>query len=160
MMVADSIRPLLKESPEIVIPVIQAWITDQRRIEGPQLTIGDCLFHAVKCIYALSQLHLIDKQLVTEYTGGLGRLVLDLCPEDQRAQLRDNLANLGKQPQSLSRAPARVRRDVGHAREPASDDRARRQRRFSLLVDRLQQDSGAAIRTQEERSSAMASLRD
>lgn len=160
MMVADSIRPLLKESPEIVIPVIQDWITDQRRIEGPQLTIGDCLFHAVKCIYALSQLHLIDKQLVTEYTGGLGRLVLDLCPEDQRAQLRHTLASLGKQPQSLSRAPARVRRDVGHAREPASDDRARRQRRFSLLVDRLQQDSGAAIRTQEERSSAMASLRD
>ena len=46
MMVADSIQPLLTEPPELVMPVIRDWITDQRRVEGPELTVGESLFHA------------------------------------------------------------------------------------------------------------------
>ena len=66
MMVADSIQPLLTEPPELVMPVIRDWITDQRRVEGPELTVGESLFHAVERIYLLTQLKLIDRVLMTE----------------------------------------------------------------------------------------------
>jgi hypothetical protein len=160
MMVADSIEPLLTRPPELIVPVIQDWITDQRRIEGPALTVGDCLFHAVQRIYFLSQLQLIDKKLMSRYALGLGRLALDLCPEEQRELLRQNLANLGKQPLMSMDISTRPQRRNAACVEGASADEIQRQRRFSLLIDRLQRQSGTQIQTQEHLPDAGPSLRE
>ena len=150
MMVADSIQPLLTQPPATVIPVIRDWITIQRRVEGPELTVGESLFHAVERIYFLSQLKLIDRTLMTTFTEALGSLVLDLCPPDQRDLLRKNLATLGKLPMVSTQTQARVHRNRDQKTGDVTQNENRRQRRFSLLVDRLEQDSGSALLAQEE----------
>ena len=97
---------------------------------------------------------------MTEFTQSLGRLVLELCPAGQRELLRQNLANLGKVSLAAAQTQAVGHREIGRDQGGVSQEEARRHRRFSLLVDRLKRNSGAAIPTQEDVADAGASLRE
>ena len=149
LIVADSVRLLLKYPIGLVAGNIQAWTTSQYR--GPnEIPVSDYLFHAVKKIYMLGEFKLIPRPLLDAYLEQLKLEVLELCPEADREFLKKNLNNLAEATAGVT-SPVDVifrqsggpgsavpgRRTEGTA---VSGEDSLNTRRFSVLLDRLERE--------------------
>lgn len=93
LMVADSMEVLLRFPAEVVASEIGDWVQSQP--SGPDASVADYLFHAVKKISLVGEFDLVPKEVLAQYLVDLCVEVLQHCPEGDRDLLRQNLVRLG-----------------------------------------------------------------
>jgi hypothetical protein len=155
MMVADSVHLLLQCPPQLVASDIEGWVGVQFGGPASDLTVSDCLFHALKKLHLISEFDLIDQQHFDSYFAQLLPLVLETCPVGDRETLRDNVSRLG-QADTATTSPVEVlhrqvrRGDAKTAGASGSSgvfvsdaELAKGLNRFTLLMERLGDGSGA-----------------
>jgi len=163
MMVADSVHLLLRCPPQLVASEIEAWVGVQFSGPSGDVTVSDCLFHALKKLHLISEFDLIDKQQFDRYFDQLLPLVLNTCPAGDRETLRENLSRLG-QADTATTSPVevlhrQVRRSDANATERSgaaggpgaaagsgavsNTEIAKGIKRFTLLMQRLGKGSDA-----------------
>ncbi|HEX4439628.1 MAG TPA: DUF4388 domain-containing protein, partial [Thermoanaerobaculia bacterium] len=98
LVVADSIQVLMKYPPQAVVPTIRTWTAAQYRGgAGSTVPISDYLFHALKKIHMMGEFRLVPREPLDAYLATLKPAVLPMCPEEDRANLMENLSHLGEQ---------------------------------------------------------------
>jgi len=177
MLCADAIARLA-ELPDVVAGTIHAWVGNQYTRADP-LPLPDYLFHAAKKLHLLLELELVDQERLRTLLVSLYPLLLELCPEADRAGLARNLRSIGHEKSLLSAPVEVVHRPAGSgavSRRPSSNGRqtprgsasdspavdtariADGLERLNLLLDRfeLPSDSGSAPKAGEsERRQAL-----
>lgn len=160
LVVTDSMLLLMGLPPGLVAAEIRAWTTAQYRRQGATIPVSDYLFHAMRKIHLLGEFRLLPREDLGAYLAALGQLLLEQCPDEDRALLRANLANLDEghtvttpvlgvlhrqrgteRPLAAGDAPAptaAVSEQPGRSESPAVEGRAT-SRRLGLLVRRLEE---------------------
>jgi hypothetical protein len=160
LVVADSIKVLLRYSPDLMASSIHSWTATQYR-GGTEIPISDYLFHAVKKIQLMSEFHLVPAGPFDAYLEELKERVLVYCPEGDRDFLRQNLARLREatstsattaSPDLLFRqmpsGPPRTFATAGGTARGTGEvggggDDLQGLRRLSVLLERLEREVGA-----------------
>lgn len=150
LIVADSVRLLLKYPTSLVANNIHAWTTAQYRGSN-EIPVSDYLFHAVKKIHMLGEFKLIPRPVLDGYLDELKTEVLAFCPEADREFLKTNFTNL-RDSSSATTSPVDVifrqsggpasaaGRGARAADAPLTGEESLNMRRFSLLLDRLERE--------------------
>jgi hypothetical protein len=107
LMVADAMAVLLKNPPEIVAREVHAWISAQFQGHGSGIPLSDFLYHSVKKVHALGEFRLLPEMELRNYLERLSELLIELCPEPDRAALRQNIALLNSA-QNIHAAPVEI----------------------------------------------------
>jgi len=150
LVVADSIKLLLKYPPQIVASNIHAWTTAQYR-RGTEIPLSDYLFHAVKKIQLMGEFRLVPQEPFVKYLEGLKSHVLGYCPEGDREFLKANLDRLAESAAGLSSPVEVLFRQQGGAGERPLATRATGStaasapellglRRVSMVLERLERE--------------------
>jgi hypothetical protein len=155
MMVADSVHLLLRCPPQLVAAEIEGWVGVQFSGPSGDVTVSDCLFHALKKLHLISEFDLIDKQQFDHYFGQLMPLVLQTCPAEDRETLRVNVSRLGQSDTATTSPVEVLHRQVRRGAAKASAgggtgapqtseaaggvELAKGIKRFTLLMERLGQ---------------------
>src|SRR5262245_7026642 len=146
MMVTDAVELLVQCPPQLVAKEIHGWMDAQFRGASAELTVSDCIYHAMKKLHMMMEFDLIAKEALEGYLQRLGPLVVQFCPESDRALLRDSLGRLGEiEHAATATAVSVLHRHGGRDKRPAASgamegasvDLARGVRQFSVLIDRL-----------------------
>jgi hypothetical protein len=156
---ADSVTLLLDQPPELVAQEVRSWIAAQRGPASGNLPVSDYVFHALKKLHEMGQLKLVPAEPLRAYLESLKTSVLDCCPAEQRDSLAQSLRDLDQAETLLAPAISYVHRrvDAGDSQHAAAGTGGpetaegqdagtpRGSRRFSLLLERLQRESPAAV---------------
>jgi hypothetical protein len=162
LVVADSVKVLLRYSPDLMASSIHSWTATQYR-GGTEIPLSDYLFHAVKKIQLMSEFHLVPQGPFEAYLEELKERVLVYCPDGDRDFLRQNLSRLREatstsattaSPDVLFRqmpsGPPRTfataggsSRGTGESGGGGGDGDLQGLRRLSVLLDRLEREVGA-----------------
>ena len=133
----DGIATLMEQPPELFMRQVHAWTLEQGRMQAAPM--ADFLFHALKKVFMVGELKLIDRAAVLAYLDRVEPLALQLCPAEDRDLLKANLAAM-----RLSRNISTARIDLtassqrSEAKAPPLDgDAAQTAKRFSLIIERL-----------------------
>lgn len=159
LVVADSIKILLRYSAELVASNIHVWTASQYR-GGTEIPVSDYIFHAVKKIQLMGEFHLVPQGPFETYLEELKERVLVYCPEADRAFLQENLARLREASstsastaspdllfrqmpagQGLTRATAGG--SLGRGTGETGGEDFQSLRRLSVLIERLEREVGA-----------------
>jgi len=145
MMVTDAVELLVQCPPQIVAKEIHGWVDAQFRGPNAELTVSDCIYHAMKKLHMMMEFDLIAKEMLEGYLQSLVSIVVEFVPESDRELLRDSLGRLGEG-ESATASPVSVLHRHGGREKPAgagsgaaggSVDIARGMRQFSVLIERL-----------------------
>ena len=169
LIVADSVQLLMKYPPDVVANSIRAWTGGQyRRGAAAAVPVSDYLYHTLKKIHMMAEFNLVPREPLEIYLAGLRPLILQLCPQEDRAMLLENLGRLGEAPAAVSQAQSIFRQAPTEGSSPrasasasagggggsagggaaagadpgASDNAVRGLHRFSLLLERLEAQGG------------------
>jgi hypothetical protein len=169
---ADSIEPLLRLPAELVAGEIRAWIAAQYR-GATALPISDYLFHAAKKVHLLKELQLVAGPSLEAFSKGLFDILLEICPEEDRDSLKDDLQHLDESQTVLATAVEMLHRrsdeeaeedsgpplrsdsaiatqprppsaPVAHEKASLPAGVAQGLRRLGLLLDRLEREASSA----------------
>jgi hypothetical protein len=135
----DAIAALMDQPAELFMRQVHAWIVEQSRLQSAP--VSDFLFHALKKVFMVGELKLIDRGAVLAYLDRVEPLALQLCPPDDRNMLKTNLAAMRESrnitstkvdisPQGGGGAPPPARKEV-------DSEVAQTAKRFSLIIERL-----------------------
>ncbi|MGH9364464.1 MAG: hypothetical protein ACRD1B_04250, partial [Thermoanaerobaculia bacterium] len=91
LVVADSVRLLLRYPPELIANSIHAWGLGQRSQSVP---LSDYLYHGARKIYLIGAFRLLPQEPFEEFISGLKNALLDYCPDADREILAASLENL------------------------------------------------------------------
>ena len=96
MMVVEYFEELAPQPPELTARIIMQWM--QSQVGGPteNVATADLIFHALKKLSLLSELELVRRATMVGAIHEIGRMLLRVCPEAQRADLRMRLSHLGE----------------------------------------------------------------
>lgn len=136
---ADAVTDLMGRAPETASTEIIHWISTRiARAQGADVSMADYVYHAVSKLRYLSHLELIPAARLDPWIARVGRLLVDYCPQEERAALRENLEYLALGQVDLEAPADLIHRHVyplgvGEAAE-GTDARLRR---ISLLEKRL-----------------------
>ncbi|HUR82808.1 MAG TPA: DUF4388 domain-containing protein [Thermoanaerobaculia bacterium] len=142
---SDAVETLMTQPPELLVKQIHAWTVDQSRMQ--EASQSDFLFHALRKVYVFSLLKLVDRGELDAYMDRVVPLTLEVCPPDERENLRTSVAgmrssmvlggststavNVSREtPKSSSAGSSGVRGAV-------TDAVTRTARRLSMVVERL-----------------------
>jgi hypothetical protein len=89
----DSLQQLFEAPPQIVAAQIASWSTSQYSATDT-LPTSDYLFHAAKKIHLICELELFPEQAIKEFLARLEPELLAVCPEVDRAGLKQDLKRL------------------------------------------------------------------
>jgi hypothetical protein len=95
-MAMDSITLLLGLPARVMADEMAEWSASQAQIQGPRVPFSDYLFHAVRKIHLMEEFHLLPADELESFLSDLVPAVLEHCPPDQRARLRDSLGKIGQ----------------------------------------------------------------
>lgn len=107
LMVADAITVLLNHPPELVAAEVHAWISAQYRGHGSSIPLSDFLYHTIKKMHAIGEFRLVSADRLQQYLARLSELLVELCPEQDRASLRQNISLLNTA-QNVHAAPVEI----------------------------------------------------
>ncbi len=105
LVVADSIALLTTLPPRVVAEEIHVWTSGQYRRMGANIPISDYLYHALRKLHLLGDFRLVPREPLAKLLDELRRIVVEYCPEEDRALLAENLAHLGEL-QAVSASPS------------------------------------------------------
>ena len=109
----DAVVTLMEQPPELFMRQVHAWTVEQGRMQAAPM--ADFLFHALKKVFMIGELKLIDRALVLGYLDRVEPLALQLCPAEDRDLLKANLAAM-----RLSRNISAARSRLVSSRKPSS----------------------------------------
>src|SRR6266542_730033 len=163
LVVADSVRLLLRYPAELIATSIHAWALGQRDTSVP---LSDYLYHGARKIFLMGDFKLLPQEPFDEFMAGLKNSLLDFCPDADRGILATSLESLADaanvpttQVDMIFRQSVGARRPLAaaSAREsrtaasvagsgnfvapggaPISEEQFRGLRRISLLLQRLE----------------------
>src|SRR5262249_14395356 len=140
----DSIETLMGQPPELLMRQVHAWIIEQSRMQSAP--VSDFIFHALKKIFMIGELKLIDRGAVLAYLDRIEPLALQICPESDRELLKTNLAAMRTARNiTLTKVELEGQGGGGPAPErkaPLDADMAQTAKRFSLIIERLSRRMG------------------
>jgi hypothetical protein len=136
--VSDAIETLMTQPPELLMRQIRSWSVEQSRLQD--VTMSECLFHALRKIREVGALDLVDRSRLNEYLGKLVSLSMQACPAGERETLKANLIAL-RDSRPMRAAAVTGIRSAATAPAPAASSGAdllnRGARRLSLVIERL-----------------------
>src|SRR5690348_12847852 len=126
----------MEQPPQLLMQQVHAWLVEQgRRQSAP---VSDFLFHALKKVFMVGELKLIDRAAVLQYLDRVEPLALQLCPAEDRDLLKANLAAM-RLSRNISAGGAEINLASSRAEPKAAADAGTAQtaKRFALIIDRL-----------------------
>lgn len=145
MMVADTLESLAAQPPQLLARVLADWIIAQSGSSGEE--IGDLIFHALTKVHQLAEFGLVREERMLRLLQALSRLLVQLCPEDERASVLVRLSRIGEVATAVTPKASFLHRDAAAgtvtpsaaprpdaARHAAVD---RGMRKLTLLLERL-----------------------
>jgi hypothetical protein len=156
----DSIETLMEQPPELFMRQVHAWIVEQGRLQAAP--VSDFIFHALKKVFMVGELKLIDRSAVLAYLDRVEPLALQICPPGDRDVLKKNLEAM-----RISRSMSSARVDLGAqsgAPAPAPERKggdpelAQTAKRFSLIIERLARGVGAEAKPTPQAVGQLVSL--
>ena len=157
LIVADSVRLLLRCPPHFLAGQIHAWVAGQV-LDAP---LADYLYHSAKKIAVMGDLDLLPRDALARKFPLLTEPLVQLAPEGDRELLRQHLQRLNQAVQAAALgAPRMLQREAAPAPPaampaPPSSLLTRDARRLSLLIAHLRPLVSAA--TTPERRVALTS---
>jgi len=112
LVVADGFTTLMEQPPDFVAAEIQNWTASQYHGAGEKLPVSDYLYHAVKKLMMLGDYGLVPKDKLIPYLESLVPKLVEVCPEQDRAFLLENLRTLRTEP-LLATPTAVIHRQAG-----------------------------------------------
>ncbi|HEX6850233.1 MAG TPA: DUF4388 domain-containing protein [Candidatus Polarisedimenticolaceae bacterium] len=146
MMVADTFELLAGNPPELTARIVGSWIHSQYARGGG--SVADLVFHALTKVHQLSEFGLVTQDRMIRFLQALSVMLLPLCPEEERADLKVRLSRIGEVETTTTSRVEILHRPAGAPAAPtaaapakaaASTDVAleRGMRKLTLLLERL-----------------------
>src|SRR5580765_6528292 len=88
MMAVEFFEQLMPHPPEVTARVIAHWVQSQRQAPGERVSTADLIYHALKKLSLLSELELVRRATMMRAIHEVSRVLLQVCPEPQRDELR------------------------------------------------------------------------
>lgn len=126
MMVVEYFEELVPHPPEITARVIAQWILSQQQRPADSVATSDLIFHALKKLSILSELELVRRQTMLRAIHEIGSLLLGVCPEEQRDELRLRLSHLGEAATVLATRAEFLHREAGASSPPPATDASKK----------------------------------
>jgi hypothetical protein len=136
---AGSVALLMAQPPEVVMQQVGNWSIEQAGKHAAP--VSDLLVHALKKIYIMGELNLLDREAIANYLDRITGIAIRLCASDEeRAQLRSKLTAMRVSKTTVAR-PIQFALPVLAAPPPApsavDEEDAQAARRLSLILERL-----------------------
>lgn len=139
----DSFDALVGQPAELAARVIADWVQAQFSGVGRSVPVSDYVFHALKKVHLLAEFDLVAKEPLMRYLQALSRILVEICPEGERAALKLKLSRIGEaetaavtsRVEFLHRAGGAGGEKVGDL--PAQGLTEGVSRRLELLLERL-----------------------
>jgi hypothetical protein len=119
MMVVEYFEELVPHSPELTAKIIAQWIMSQHGGRADNVSTSDLIFHALKKLSMLSELELVRRDTMLHALHEVSKRLLQVCPEDQRDDLRLRLSHLGEGSSVVASRAEFLHRGSGGAGTPA-----------------------------------------
>lgn len=119
LMVQESVEWLLRRPPELTARAVLGWVEAQDRGPAAANGIAGYLYHAVKKLHLFSEFDLVEPRVLESFLSAVSRLVVQACPDHERAALRVRLSRLGETETTLSAPVNLLHRERGSAEEEA-----------------------------------------
>lgn len=136
---ADDIATLMAHPPEIVMQRVAAWAVEQSPRRS--VAIGELVLHAMRKVYILGELNLLDREAVANYLDRLTTYAMRIAPAQDLDALRVNLTEMRRSRTTSASLAQLVTRLPSAAPPPMpamSFEEAQAEKRFALIFDRLQ----------------------
>ncbi len=117
LVVAEGFTTLMEHPPELVAAEIQNWTASQYHGAGEKLPVSDYLYHAVKKLMMLGDYGLVPKDTLIPFLETVVPKLVEVCPEQDRAFLLENLRTLRTEP-LLATPTAVIHRQAGSTSSP------------------------------------------
>ena len=144
----DAVTTLMNQPPQTLMQEIHTWAVEQSRNQSASMS--DFLFYALRKVYLVSALKLIDRKEIERFLNTVIPLAMEICPPGERESLRMSLTTL-RDTMNITGGGAPVDFNLGVVKPSAPQERGvvtedvvRSARRLSLVVDRLQRHIGGA----------------
>jgi hypothetical protein len=113
MMAVEYFEQLVPHPPEVTARIIAAWIQSQHRGPSDAVNTADLIYHALKKLSLLSELELVRRATMMRAIHDISRLLVHVCPADQRDELRLRLSHLGEAATVISSRAEFLHREAG-----------------------------------------------
>jgi hypothetical protein len=137
---AGSVALLMAQPPEVVMQYVGTWSVEQARKHEAQ--VSDLLVHALKKIYIMGELNLLDREAIANYLDRVTGPAIRLCStDDERAQLRAKLTKM-RASKSTVATPIQIAIPAPPPPPPSpslafEEEDAQAARRLSLILERF-----------------------
>ena len=142
---SDAVETLMTQPPELMMRQIHTWAQEQGRMQDA--SPADLLFHALRKVYIVGALKLIEKVPLDTYLDRVIALAMETVPPEDRENLRANLASMRESFNMMSATANMVDISRGGGSAPAApkptvrtavtDAVQRTAKRLSMVVGRL-----------------------
>ena len=119
MMVVEYFEELIPHPPQLTARIIAQWIFSQQHGPVDNVATSDLIFHALKKLSLLSELELVRRQTILRAIHEISGLLLHVCPEDQRDELRLRLSHLGETATVFASRAEFLHREAGSGGAPS-----------------------------------------
>src|SRR5262245_2886884 len=90
LVVADSVKLLLRYPPDLAASAIHSWTASQFR-GGAEITMSDYLYYAVRKVHLMGEFRLVPSQPFENFLETVKRHLVAYCPAEERAKFEENL---------------------------------------------------------------------
>lgn len=143
LVVSDAFKLLIQFPPSFVASRLQEWISSQYR-PGAGISLSDYALYAMRKVNMMGEFHLVPMEQFDEFLEALKGLALELCPPEEREELRKNLTRLSEASATTGSVAALIRRRPGGGGLPAeaagvspTPEELRGLRHFTMLLRRI-----------------------
>ena len=143
LVVADAFKLLIQFPPDFVASRLREWISSQYR-PGGGIRLSDYTLYAMRKVNMMGEFHLVPREEFDAFLEALKGLVLDLCPPEEREELRGNLTRLSESSATTGSVAALIRRRSGPGAPPPdaaglspTAEELRGLRHFTMLLRRI-----------------------
>ena len=112
LVVSDAFKLLIQFEPSFVATRLREWISSQYR-PGAGIRLSDYALYAMKKVNMMGEFHLVPAEQFDQFLGALKELALDLCPPEEREELRENLTRLAESNATTGSVAALILRRSG-----------------------------------------------
>ncbi len=146
MMVVDCLEAMSHHPADFAAAAIASWIEGQHWALGQNVPVPDLVYHSMKKLHLLSEMDLVGAEPLMRFLEALTPLLVRLCPEEERIDLKLRLTRLGEpENETISTTDLQyLHRDGGAGSVSARENRGgsagdmpKEIRKLSLLIERL-----------------------
>jgi hypothetical protein len=113
MMAVEYFEELIPHPPEITAKIIAHWVQAQHHAPSENVRTADLIYHALKKLSMLSELELVRRETMMRAILDVSRMLLSVCPEAERDELRMRLSHLGESSTVLATRAEFLHREAG-----------------------------------------------